>query len=64
MLTPQERSTLEDILEGALEIPEKLTEWEYAFTTSLIEKLDIHGNDLTLSEKQWEVLHRIEFKLQ
>ena len=46
-------------IQDALDQPEKLTEWEYGYINALAER----GDDYKLSEKQNEILNRIQRKL-
>ena len=62
MLSPEDRKRLDWILSKAQSAPEGLSEWEQGFADDMTERLERHGDRLTVSERQWEVLERIREK--
>lgn len=60
-LTKDQEKALKDILSAA-QISTNLSEWEQQFIDDMTDKYEEYGEDLRLSDKQWEILHRIETK--
>lgn len=42
----------------------KLTDWEYDFVNSTIDRVDKYGKKTTFSDKQLEILKKIEDKIK
>lgn len=62
-LSEVQLKTVQDILSDAQDNMESLTEWEQQFVEDMIDKLEEYGEDLVVSDKQWEILNRIEMKV-
>lgn len=54
---------LTDILVGAIELHVKLTPWEFSFITDMRTRVDKWNRKVSVSDKQWAVLRRIQGKL-
>lgn len=62
-MTEKELGRLDDILKDAAAHPSRLTQWERDFMPGIQRGRNMLGLRMELSEKQWEVLERIERKL-
>lgn len=62
-LSEVQLKTVQDILSEAQDNMDNLTEWEQQFVDDMTEKLEEFGEDLVVSDKQWEILNRIEMKV-
>ena len=54
---------VDEILKSAVENGNQLTDWENEFVYDLVERLDTHGAKTRISEKQMEIIDRINGKL-
>lgn len=63
MITEEHYAELDALLKRCLEEDGKLSDWENDFVSQFVDKLEEYGTDLRLSDKQNEVLKRIERKL-
>lgn len=62
-MTEKELGRLDDILKDAKAHPSRLSTWENTFMASIQSGRAMFGADINFSEKQWEILTRIERKL-
>jgi len=64
-LTEEEFSNVENILKSCLMLDfSKLSDWEYDFVNSTIDRLEKYKKNTTFSEKQLAILKRIEEKIK
>lgn len=61
-MTPETRRWIDELLDDAGNSP-RLTAWEQDFCSGLARRLTWRGEGFELSEKQMEVLKRIEGKI-
>jgi hypothetical protein len=52
------------VIRAALDNPEALTEWEQGFVDSINGRFVAYGTRVFVSEKQWNIIDRIERKLR
>lgn len=65
VLTEEEFSNVESILKNCLLLDfSKLTDWEYDFVNSTIDRLGKYKKNTTFSDKQLGILKRIEEKIK
>lgn len=65
VLTEEEFSNVESILKSCLMLDfSKLTDWEYDFVNSTIDRLEKYKKNTTFSDKQLGILKRIEEKIK
>ncbi len=61
-MTDQEHRELVEILKDAESCP-RLSQWEDEFCSDMRDCVLVQGVALNVSEKQWQVIHRIEGKI-
>lgn len=62
-MNAKELGRIKDILKDAAAHPSRLTPWELTFVASIQSGIALFGAEVNFSEKQWEILTRIERKL-
>ncbi len=60
--TPFYKEMTEMKKEFASVLPESLTSWEQGFVDNMTDSLERHGESMTVSDRQWEILERIRDK--
>lgn len=63
MITEKESMHIDEILTDAAAHPGRLTAWENSFLANLRDGHNILGTRMVISEKQWDVIAKIERKL-
>lgn len=63
MIEPEFYEEIERIVGGALENPEKVTQWEFDFCKDFAEKLSQYGARVNVSPKQYDIIERIRGKI-
>jgi hypothetical protein len=62
-MTEKDYKRLTEIVADSVAHPSRLTAWENNFIAGIQSGIAIHGNAIRISDKQWEVLTRIERKV-
>jgi hypothetical protein len=63
MITDHHYQDLVALVEKCQLLDSRLTDWEYTFISDLAVKLDDHGEDIRISDKQQAVLERLRAKV-
>ena len=63
MITEAHFAQVDKLLAKAVEHGDLLTDWENDFVSDFAEKLELYGEKIRISDKQQEILNRIERKI-
>jgi hypothetical protein len=63
MLSQDEFDELLGIIENASDLDDQLSDWEIDFIKDFADRVAKYGPDTNVSDKQWDVLRRIDDRL-